>query len=108
MKIKQTLLAFALAFIVSVNAQARDTDIYFLYSSGAGNLVKPILMIIFDTSGSMIEDVVGTTQSRTDVMKQAMISVLDELINANVGLMRFSNNAGGPVLFPATEIDAAV
>jgi type IV pilus assembly protein PilY1 len=87
---------------------ALDTDIYFSDPTAGTTLIKPNLMLILDTSGSMNEVISGTTQSRVDVMKGAIKTVLDDLSNINVGLMRFSSDPGGPIMYPITDIDAAV
>ena len=82
-----------------------DTDVYV----GSEELaqvqgVRPNVLIILDTSGSMSTTVPGTGKSRMTNMKEALQSILDGLNNVNVGLMRFSN-PGGPILFPVAYID---
>lgn len=112
MKLTQMLISMATSLVIlgtgiSISS-ARDTDIYFLDPSAATTLVKPNLVLILDTSGSMNENVSGTTQMRIDIMKQAMLAVLDEMSDINVGLMRFSHNAGGPVVYPAKNLETVV
>lgn len=88
---------------------ARDTDIYFTDSSAATVLIKPNLMLTMDTTGSLNEVVSGVTQSRLDVLKGGMLTLLDNLSNMNVGLMRFSGNpTSSPVLYPVADLDAPV
>jgi type IV pilus assembly protein PilY1 len=112
MKLKQTLLSLILSLVLLGSgmsiSSALDTDIYFLDPSAGTTLVKPNLTLILDTSGSMNENVSGTTQMRLDIMKQAMLSVLDEMTDVNVGLMRFTNNAGGPVVYPVENLETVV
>ena len=113
MKFKQILLTFSLSLVlfaaITSRVAARDTDIYFLDAS-AGGVVRPNLMLALDTSGSMNikGSGTGTTKSRIDIMKEALLQVLTELGSVNTGLMRFSNNAGGPVVYPAQRLDAPV
>ncbi len=106
------LLSFLFATVIAISAghvHARDTDIYFLDASGASSLVKPNILLSIDTSGSMNINVSGTTQSRVDVMKDAVLTVLDSLANnPRVGLMRFTNGGGGPIMYPAKNLDDTV
>ncbi len=106
------LLSLLLASVIALSAgvvQARDTDIYFLDASGASAVVKPNILLAIDTSGSMNTNVGGTTQSRVDVMKDAVLTVLDSLANnPRVGLMRFTDDGGGPVMYPVKNLDDTV
>ena len=112
MKLKQTLISLVSSIVIlgtgMSTSTALDTDIYYLDPSANTTLVKPNLVLILDTSGSMNENVSGTTQMRIDVMKQAMLSVLDEMGDVNVGLMRFSHNAGGPVVYPVKNLETVI
>lgn len=112
MLIKQVLFSAVVTTIVALSAtspvSALDTDIYFTDPSAGSTVIKPNLMLILDTSGSMNMQVAGTNQSRVDVMKGALKTILDELTNVNVGLMRFSSSPGGPVMYPVRDIDATV
>jgi len=103
-----TLAAGAIGLCGVSPVVALDTDIYFADPTAGTTLVKPNLMLILDTSGSMNERVSGTTQSRIDVMKGAIKTVLNDIANVNVGLMRFSSDPGGPVLYPVQDVDAIV
>lgn len=85
---------------------ADDTEIYFGSAGNSDGVVKPNVLFILDTSGSMSATVPGTGKDRLDNMKDALYQIIDNSYNINVGLMRFSN-PGGPVLFPVTDIDAA-
>jgi type IV pilus assembly protein PilY1 len=96
---------FAL-ILASGTASADDTEIYF--SSAKNTIaaaVRPNVLLILDTSGSMTSIVPGTGESRIQVMKDAMKKILDSMEDVNVGLMRFTHNDGGPVLFPIMYID---
>lgn len=105
-------VASAGAFLVTVLSGfssptvADDTEIYFGSAGVADGVVKPNVLFILDTSGSMSATVPGTGKDRLDNMKDALYQIIDNSHNINVGLMRFSDY-GGPVLFPITDIDAA-
>ena len=86
-------------------ATAADTEIYF--SSASTSTVRPNLLIIMDTSGSMgwsAPDSPGDT--RMDVLRIALTSLITSLTNVNMGLMRFTSGEGGPVLYPIKDLDA--
>lgn len=112
MLLRRLLLTTSVAGLVGLSAfspaRALDTDIYFGDPTTGATVVKPNLMLILDTSGSMNLNVSGSTQSRIDVMKGALKSIIDDLANVNVGLMRFSDDPGGPVLYPVKDIDEIV
>jgi len=103
------LLNFALAAAVGLTAgaplevRADDTEIF-----TGGNLVegvRPNVVVILDTSGSMssVDDPVDG-RDRLEIMQTAMRRIADELDNINIGLMRFTD-PGGPLAFPARAID---
>jgi type IV pilus assembly protein PilY1 len=96
---------FALV-LLSSTAAADDTEIYFTNAGSVNAAVRPNVLLILDSSGSM-HDIVPNTggKSRMQVMKQAMNKILDGMEDVNVGLMRFTYNSGGPVLFPISYID---
>ena len=86
-----------------------DTEIYFNTAKPDKNN-RPNVLFILDSSTSMLEPVsdVAGSQSRIDALKAAMKVLLENASDVNVGLMRFSSNDGGPVLFPVKSIDADV
>lgn len=87
-------------------ARALDTDIYFSNPNAAQQAVKPNVLIILDTSGSMNFEVRdGQGKSRLTHMKEALNTILDNAENMNVGLMRFSSDPGGPILYPVADLD---
>jgi Tfp pilus tip-associated adhesin PilY1 len=87
------LLSVVIAFI-TLSVQAEDTEIYKDLAPAANSNV----MFILDLSGSMSWNVEGVSvaaedsSSRLNIMKEALIKVLDdaELKNINMGLMGFS------------------
>ncbi len=88
---------------------ADDTEIYLGSDALLGNqrLVRPNVLFLLDTSGSMSSFVSGTGMDRLDNMKLALNTILDQSNNINVGLMRFTD-PGGPILFPVSNINADV
>jgi type IV pilus assembly protein PilY1 len=48
----------------------------------------------------------NVTMSRSDIMKTVTKKVLQSVNNLNVGLMRFNNQQGGPVMLGITDLDA--
>lgn len=102
------MTSFALVFTSNPIVHADDTEIYFT-GGGLDAAVRPNVLFILDTSGSMTSTVSGTGgQRRVDVMKDAVKQVLDDVADINVGLMRFTNNDGGPILFPVTYVEENV
>jgi len=110
-KISHLITAAYLAFAVGNTSlvYADDTEIYLNSSSAAG---AANILFSLDTSGSMSgrvdEDNNGTIdtgeRTRMEVLKEAMITVLDSLPPLNAGLMRY-HYYGGPILYPVANID---
>jgi type IV pilus assembly protein PilY1 len=103
--------AFAIGLLLSIvtgtPVMADDTDIFFSASSSASS-IKPNVLFILDTSGSM-DWTDGQPQSRLERMKEALNAILNNATNINVSLMRFNgSNGGGAVLFPMAYIDQDV
>ena len=98
--------------IIATNlGHADDTEIYFSTAGTSEAALRPNVLFILDTSGSMGRRVPATGNSRMDELKSAMTTVLNTVSDVNVGLMRFndaSNQDGGPVLFPISFIDGNV
>jgi len=86
---------------------ADDTEIFFPEEVvQEGTVVRPNLLFLMDTSGSMT-GLDGGNISRLQRMKNALSEVLDNLgANINVGLGRMSGSEGGAILFPAADLDA--
>ncbi|WP_210396388.1 PilC/PilY family type IV pilus protein [Motiliproteus sediminis] len=101
---KVVIGSFLSTWLVCTPAWADDTEIYF---GGSTNIaVRPNVLFILDTSGSM-DGYDGGSVTRLDRMKQALTNVLNTSTDINVGLMRFTN-PGGPVLYPVRYIDEVV
>ena len=90
--------------------RADDTEIYFSggsSSAASSATIRPNVLFILDTSGSMDDPLSGDPdgRSRIEVLRESMASIISNIQNVNLGLMRFTYNEGGPVLFPITYID---
>src|SRR3990172_8588015 len=103
-------ILFGAALVVAQidSALSRDTDIYFTNPSATQLAVKPNIMVIIDTSGSMVNNNVSPGVTRLQAMKNAFNAILDDPLTQNLkmGLMRFSGADAGPVLFPVADLDA--
>lgn len=93
--------------------RADDTEIYFSSgssSSSSSTAIRPNVLFILDTSGSMGNTLSGDpdNRSRIVVLREAMAEIINTIQNVNLGLMRFTKHEGGPVLFPITYIDETV
>lgn len=95
MKIKPLVLGSG-AFLYSVlslsAAIADDTEIYVPKDLPADQMVRPNILFILDSSGSMASTVSGTNQSRNAVMKQVVKNLIDQLKtkeDVNIGFMRY-------------------
>ncbi len=109
-KVARKLLAKASLLAVYLMASmqsswADDTEIFM--STENENSVKPNVLFIFDTSGSMNRNVSGTNDSRIDVMRDVMTTFITNISNLNIGMARFSV-PGGPILNGVVDIDAPV
>jgi type IV pilus assembly protein PilY1 len=103
-----TAMALAAMTVLCSTAQATDTDVFLGSATADSANVKPNIMFIVDTSGSMgFESDTTPGVSRMGILKPALIDILSGLSNVNVGLMTF-NSAGGPVRYPIRYIDASV
>ena len=99
------LTSFALVFTSGSIVRADDIEIYFT-GGGLDEAVRPNVLFILDTSGSMTSTVAGTGgQQRVEVMKEAVKQVIEDVEDINVCLMRFTNNDGSPILFPITYVE---
>lgn len=105
--LRHGLAACSLTMFVGGVALADDTEVFFPAADGAvTETIRPNILFIMDTSGSMASTD-GTSKTRLDRVKEAMNQILDEISqNTNVGLMRLSDDEGGPVLFPVSYVEA--
>ena len=103
------IISLSLVLATSIG-RADDTEIYFSTGSATESVLRPNVLFILDTSGSMLSTA-DSGQTRLDELKDAMETVLDSLSDVNVGLMRFNDanpQEGGPVIFPINYIDGDV
>lgn len=114
-KLRQLALAMA-AFAYSLSAAhtalADDIEIYVTRDLPADQRVRPNILFILDSSGSMRTEVKGTRpeQSRNQVVRSVTKNLVDELKSSgdvNVGLMRFNEEQGGRVLYPVKRLTSS-
>jgi len=108
---KKLLRFLQLLFVASIYSMGSmqaalgdDTEVFFAPADDLEG-VRPNILFIIDTSGSMGWGVAGTTDSRMEVVQDVMDEVLTNITNVNAGLMRFNNGRPGPVLYPVLNID---
>ena len=110
LKLRQLALAmtaFAYTLGTAQTALADDTEIYVTRDLPADQRVRPNILFILDSSGSMTTTVSGTRKSRNQVVREVTKDLVDELKvsgDVNVGLMRFNTNDGGRVLYPVQRL----
>ena len=90
---------------VPTTSVADDTEIY-LGSSASTEGIRPNVLFILDTSGSMGGNI-DSNGDRLDHMKDAFNQIMNTVNNINVGLMRFTD-PGGPILWPISYVDEDV
>lgn len=106
--IKSIVYGFLLTIYATSPVWADDTEIFFGGTTSV--TVRPNILFVLDTSGSMSWDTTGVRRStsgdkiRIDEMKSALRTILSSVQDVNVGLMRF-HVPGGPILYPVTNID---
>ncbi len=98
-------LAFALV-LASGPAYSQDTEIYFNSVNSAA--IKPNVLFILDSSGSLNNTATGTGRSRLAILKEAMNIIVTSAEDINLGLMRFNGREGGSIIFPVSPIDSVV
>ncbi|MBA4288524.1 MAG: pilus assembly protein PilY [Pseudomonas sp.] len=96
------------------SALADDTEIYVPRDLPADQQVRPNILFILDSSGSMDSPVRNSgNRTRTQVMQGVVNKLIDDLKtkeDVNIGLMRFrgtNNNQGGRILSPVQRLTAA-
>lgn len=99
------LATFCASLLTLSPVWADDTEIFF--GDFNDSEVSPNVLFIVDTSGSMNNTVAGTGMTRMQNVQVALRTLLNNLNDVNVGMMRFSN-PGGPVLYPVDYIDRNV
>ena len=106
-------LTLLLISFVSVGVHADDTEIYL--GNPNAETVKPNIVFIFDTSGSMETGLDGyrpprSGEKRLDVTKRAAIDTINGLSGVNLALMQFNTkdnslHRGGFFELPMKSID---
>ena len=119
---KLALAACLYSFFGLQAALGDDTEVFLSDSFSSGTL-KPNVLFVFDTSGSMNRKqsflqpdptgavdadgnpvMVTVSQSRIGIIQDVMTTFLASQSGINMGLSRFSV-PGGPILFPVTDPD---
>ena len=100
-----SVLIGAMTTLPPMTTIADDTEIY-LGASAGGEAIRPNVLFILDTSGSMAASI-DSNGDRLDHMKGAFFQIMNEVNNINVGLMRFTD-PGGPILWPVSFVDEDV
>ncbi len=106
-------LSFALAAMTGavaglpITIHADDTEIYVGNRAFSAN-VRPILLLILDTSGSMAATD-GQALDRLDRVKIALNAILDDVNDMNIGLARFHTPGGAwpGVVFASPSLQEA-
>lgn len=98
---QKTVFSLIATVIICTPAWADDTEIFF--GGATTTTVRPNVLFILDTSGSMTGKDGGSIQ-RIDRMKNALTNLLSSVQDVNVGLMRFTN-PGGPIISPIRFVD---
>ncbi len=104
--------AFLYSLMTLNSAMADDTEIYVPKDLPADQYVRPNIMFVLDSSGSMGSSVAGTTpsQNRNQVLKTVVNNLIDQIKvkeDVNVGFMRYDGNDGGYVLSPLQRLTNA-
>ncbi|WP_339080125.1 PilC/PilY family type IV pilus protein [Pseudomonas sp. TMP9] len=106
--------AFLYGVITFNTALADDTEIYVPRDLPADQQVRPNILFILDSSGSMGSRVANsaippsnTNRTRNQVMRSVVNNLLNDLKakeDVNVGFMRFDGNDGGYILSPVRRL----
>ncbi|MEK8016826.1 MAG: PilC/PilY family type IV pilus protein [Candidatus Parabeggiatoa sp.] len=126
MKFCTLLISLTLTLLagLSTSVFADDTEIYVRKVEAVDESTRPNMLFVLDNSGSMNESLrnentgIPTGERRIDVLKEALVKMLDNATNVNVGLARFASliknndpknpHVNVPILFPVTHIDANI
>ncbi len=104
-----TVVTLLYSFASLQAVYADDTEIFFVPADDLDN-VRPNIMFVIDSSGSMGWGIDGTrdvplAEQRMTIVQEVMDTVLQDLTNVNAGLMRFNNGEPGPVIYPVLNVD---
>ncbi len=115
-----TMAAFTYSVCTLQVAFADDTEIYVPKFISADEQVRPNILFVLDSSGSMDATVSGSGgKNRNEVMHEVVNNLIDKLksdANVNIGFMRYggayrdgkkwkdSNEYGGHVIYPVKHL----
>ena len=98
---------------LTLSSQADDTDIYNSRAALEQLGIKPNILFLLDTSGSMNDDIDGDNPSATEdsklmTMKETLLAFINDTdlqSRVRVGLGRF-NNSSGSIIYPVTDLNS--
>lgn len=100
--------AFVYSMLSLQIAIADDTEIYVPKDLPADQQIRPNIMFVLDSSGSMGSGVANSGgKNRNEVMRDVVKNLIDQLKtkeDVNVGFMRYDGNDGGYVLSPVQRL----
>lgn len=104
--------AFFYSFLSLSIALADDTEIYIPKDVPADQYVRPNILFVLDSSGSMGSEVAGTKpkKTRNQVLKTVVNNLIDQIKvkeDVNIGFMRYDGSDGGYVLSPLQRLTNA-
>ncbi|WCD81512.1 PilC/PilY family type IV pilus protein [Pseudomonas sp. TUM22785] len=112
MKRTRKPLLFAGAFFYTLfslqSALAEDIEIYVTRDLPADQRVRPNILFIIDSSGSMDTKVKSTNKTRIQVVQSVTNNLIDQLKgngDVNIGFMRFNTSGGGKVISPISILN---
>ncbi len=120
--------ALTICFLIglSVPSHADDTDLYGGQAIAITEPVRPNILFMLDSSGSMSYEIRNADGSpsgtkRIEVLKEALLETLKNINNVNIGLGRFTHypskkgyggykvdKTNAPILYPVSFINANV
>lgn len=117
----KTLHSFVIALMVGIASGlsiapswADDTELYAGQVQEIKSTDRPNILFVMDRSGSMgwydYEKVDENTcaknpKNRMEQLRSALLSLLDEVTNVNVGIMTFTSSGNAAIEFPITFVD---
>ncbi len=131
MKIKNLILSIGITLLIgmSMPGWADDTDLYLGKAKTITQEVRPNILFMLDSSGSMGQQIrqadgTPTGTRRIEVLKEALLETLKRVDNVNVGLGRFTHytpkssappsyakqndQTNAPILYPVSYVNASV
>ncbi len=108
------LLAAVTLMALAPFTWADDTELYSSQVTEIKSTDRPNILFVMDRSGSMSyydyyktgdKECVKGTKNRMEQLRSALLALLDEVTNVNVGIMTFTGDANSAMEFPMAYID---